>query len=488
MSVIWMTAQKWVTRIGSLLTIIILTRTLAPEDFGLAAAATTLMPLVYVLADIGFSTYIVQADTVEKKTLDTAFWFALACGLVLAGVIVVAAPGLAILLNLPEVVPLLRVMSLSVFMIALGSVPVALLRRRMNFKLLAMMEVSSALVAQVVAIVLAFLGAGAWALVLQIMVTQAVSTVWVWIAARWRPGVAFSRDEFKVMGAFGIHVAGGALTGVARAWAETAIVVAGLGVREMGYLNIAQRLVQTAQDLTISAIVPVSMVAFSKVRDPERLRPSYLRAASIAHAVVTPLMIAIAVTSPVLIPFLFGADKAPSAGIAPALAIIVLINVGWGLDQGLHLGMGRPGRWLILVLASYSVSVALLATSVQYGLMALLGMWIITSCIEAITRWIVNSRLIGATPWQMAVPLLGVAGPAVVSAAVGLGLMRLLAGGHSFVVLAITGTVVVLVYLVALRLLRSQTFTDTIRALPGRLSRMLEWSLPKRARARRVAN
>lgn len=482
-SVLWMTAQKWVSRIGGLVAVIVLTRTLPAEDFGLAAAATTLLPLLFVLSDLGFSSFLVQAKEVGPKTLSTAFWFSLLTGAVLAGAVAGGAPLVGAVLGLPEVVPLLQAMAVSVLMIAGSSVPMSLLRRRMAFRSLAVMEVSGGVLAQVVAITVALLDGGVWALVLQTMVAQVVATIWVWIGARWRPSAQFSRTEFKSMASFGLRVLGSELVIVTRAWAETAIIVAGIGVREMGYLNIAQRLVQTAQDLSASALMPVSMVAFSKVRDdPERLRSSYLRASSISHAVVTPLMVVVAVTAPVLIPFLFGADKTESASIAPALAVVALINMGWAIDQGLHLGTGRPGRWLVLITVASTITVGLQAISVWYGLAVLLLAWIGGASLEAVIRWFATSPLVGAPPWRMAIPLLGVALPAAIAAGVGVGSMTLLRGAPDLVTLVVTGVAVVASYLLALRLLRPGTIVDTVGMLPRRLSRRLQWALPKQSR------
>lgn len=479
-SILWMTGMKWVTRIGALVGMVVLTRTLTPEDFGLAAAATTLMPLMYVLADVGFSTYIIQAEKTERRTLNTAFWFSLASGLLLAGGVAVAAPLIALVLKQPAVEHLVQGMAVSVLLIATASVPTALMRRRMAFRSLALSEILGSLLAQVAAIVSALMGAGAWALVLQVLVSQVVGTIWVWIAARWRPTSGFSVREFVVMGKFGLHVMGSDVVMVARAWAETAIVVSGLGVREMGMLNIAQRLIQAAQDLSVSALMPVSMVAFSQVRDdPARLRSSYLKASSIAHAVITPLMVYVAVSAPVLIPFLFGPGKIDSAMVAPAVAAWALLNTGWAIDQGLYIGVGRPGRWFALIATAYCISVAILASSVQFGLMTLVTIWAGTAALEAVIRWLSVWSLIGIPPWRAALPLLGVLGPSAVAAGVGWGTLRLLAGTPDFLQLVCSGIVLVAGYLVALRFLRRQTFVDTISVLPQRISRLVRWTLPK---------
>lgn len=483
-SVIWMTAQKWVTRIGGLVAIVLLTRTLTPEEFGLAAAATTLLPLIYILSDVGFSSYIAQAESVGKRTLSTAFWFSLGCGLVLAAITIVGAPILGDFLQLPEVVPLIRVMTISVLLIAVASVPTALMRRRMDFRRLAFIEVSGSLVAQIVAVSAALMGAGAWALVLQVIVSQVIVTAWVWLSARWKPALAFSRGDFRIMAFFGLPVVGTGLASVMRDWAITAIIISGLGVREMGYIAIAQRLVMTAQDLTISALLPVTMVAFSKVRgSPDRIRSAYLRASSVSYAVVTPLMVIVAVTATVLVPFLFGSDKSPSAAVTPALAAIVFLNVGFAIDEGLHVGLGKPGRWFALISISFSTAIAVLAYSVQFGLEILMLVWVATACAQAFSRWLVVGPLINASPWRVAMPMVGLVGPIATSTGVGLIVMHVLQGLPDLLVLSCTGFVVPICYVASLRAFRPTTFADIIEVLPTRISILLRWALPREGRA-----
>lgn len=482
-SVVWMTVQRWVTRLGGLVTLIILTRLLAPEDFGKAAAATTLIPILFVLSDVGFSTFIVQTPKLGRRTLTTAFWFSLSCGFVLAGAVAALAPAIAHLLGEPDVAPLIQVMALSVVLVAFSSVSIALMRRRMAFRALAGIEVTASFVAQIVAIIVAFAGAGAWALVLQVLASQVIYTVSVCIVARWWPRWGFSWPEFAVMAKFGLPVVGSGLVGMARSWLETVIIISGLGVREMGFIFIAQRLVLTAQELSVSALLPVATSAFSRVRgDAARLKSAYLRASAIAYAAVTPLLVFVAVSAHELIPFLFGDANALSAAVTPALVAIVLVNVSWAIDQGLYLGTGRPSRWFALVAFCSVGALAALAISVQFGLTALLATWVAVAVAETVVRWFVVRPVVKAPLAAIVSPLLGVLFPAATAAAVGWGLMRVLGGQLPLVQLALTGLGVLTVYLAVTRFVRPLTFTDTVTMLPARLGDLLRWSLPASAR------
>ncbi len=475
-SVLWMTAQKWVTRVGGLATMIILTRILSPEDFGLVAAVSTLLPLVYVLADVGFSTYIVQADRVRQHTLSTAFWFSLLTGLGLTLLFYLLAYPISLVLNLPAVTSILQVMAISMLLIAVGSVPLALMRRRMQFRSLALAEFVGYITAQAAAVASALAGGGAWALVLQLLVAQVVSTVWVWIAARWRPSWEFSKVDFQAMRGFGVNVVAIGLTSVARSWAEGALVVVGLGVRQMGFLNIASRLVSTAQDLSASALLPVSMVAFARVGDNiERLRSAYLRASAVSHAAVSPLMVFMGVTAPVLIPFMFGPDQLESASVTPALVLTSFCYLGHSIDQGLHLGLGRPKRWFVFVITSYAFAVGVTVFCVRFGLLALVWAWAGSAIVQTIARAMVVAPLVATSTWRVLQPIVGVTLPALFSGLAAFGVMTVMATLPAVLILITSGLALGLVYLVATRLLRPRTFSDTLQMLPKRVSRPISW-------------
>lgn len=464
-----MTAQKWVSRAGGLITTAILARLLMPEDFGLVAIAWTVVTLTYVLSDMGLATYIIQAEKIGRQTLSTAFWVSLIVGFSLGGLVLALAPVLASALKTPAAMPILQVMAGLIVIIAASSVPLALLRRRMAFRRLAMQEVVGAMIAQVVAIAAAFGGLGVWALVLQLLVAQLIASTLVWIAARWHPSLEFSRTEFSVMAGFGMRVVANGLVAISRAWAETGIIAAGLGVRELGYFTIAQRLVQTASDLSGSALFPVSTVAFARTNSsPDRLRAAHARATSVSQAVVTPLMVGIAVSAGLLVPFLFGSEWSLSALVAQPLAIAATLAFGVSIDHGLHNGVGKPGRWVWFSAAILAVSVAAMLVAVPHGAVAVALAFVITAILETIGRWVMVARLLDQSVVRTAIPSLSVAPSAVVSALAGFGMLVALGSAPVLVTLASTAVAVVGVHVAMTRIVTPAVWTDLISLLPRR--------------------
>jgi O-antigen/teichoic acid export membrane protein len=402
-SVAWMTLQTWLSRLGGFVTVAILARLLTPADFGLVAIASTVLPLVYLLADMGLTTYLVQADRLDARTTATAFWFSAAAGLVLSAALVLLAPAIAALFGTAAAAPVIAWTAPAVLIVSLSATPVALLRRGMRFRALSMQTAVAAIIGQILALVLAFGGAGVWALVAQLLAMQLVCLVLAWASARWRPSFAISAADIRRMFGFGSKVVTVDLLAIGRLWIENAVITRMLGVAALGAYGVAQRLVQTARDLTGSAITPVTTVAFAKVRDePERLLGGYRRAVGLAYGVVAPGLAVLFVGAPLVVPLLLGPQWQASIEPVRALALAGLFALGASLDHGLLYGMGRPGAWLGYAAVVEVATLAATLLLVPRGIAAIAWGFAAVAAAALCGRWFLTGRVLRTGWWRIA--------------------------------------------------------------------------------------
>jgi O-antigen/teichoic acid export membrane protein len=426
------------------------------------------IPMVYLLSDLGFSTYLLQSDDVDQRTLSTAFWTSVTAGVVLSGALVALAPLLADAFRLPELAQVLRAMVIAIVPTVLAGVPLAMLRRAMAFRVVAIQALVAALLAQATAVAIALSGGGVWALVGQLAVAQWVIAILAWRSARWLPSLSLSVSLFRHMAIFGIRVSGVDFVAISRVWAESWIITVTLGPAAMGLFNIAQRLVQVAQELTAASLVPVSTVVFAKVRESQdRLRGTYVKALGVAYAVVSPLMILIVVTAPVMVPTLFGEKWRASVPPTQALALAGIITLGAMLDHGLFYGLGRPGSWLRYSIVVDTATVATTAIAVRWDLRGVAIGFVIVAVLATVARWVLVARLLGLPPRVVARPFFTILGPTAITVVLGGLLFRSLSGSHApWVVLVVAGGATVIVYLVLLRLLAQKVIRDALGILP----------------------
>jgi O-antigen/teichoic acid export membrane protein len=466
--IVWLTAAKWVVRVSGLLTLALLTRLVGTYAIGTLAAAMAIIPMIYLLADLGFTTYLLQADDVDQEQLSTAFWASAAAGAVLSVLLVVLAPVLASAFDSPDLERVLPVLVLAVVATVAAAVPLALLKRAMAFRTVAVQSLVASLLAQVVAILVAVSGGGVWALIVQVIVTQAVIAVLAWRYARWSPSLLLSRGLFWRMATFGIRVSAVDLVATVRIFAEAWIIAAALGPVFLGVLLIAQRVVQTAQDLTAASLVPVATVLFARVRETTaRLRTTYVKALGASYAVVSPLMVLIVVTAPLVMPVAFVKDGTDAVLPVQALAVAGILVLGAMLDHGVFYGIGRPGTWLSYAVVVDAVTVATTAFAVHWKLPGVAIGFVVVAFLATVARWLLVSRVLGMPASTVARPFGTILVPTAVTTVAGLLLLRVLEPlGWPLVCAAVITVATLVLYVVLVRLLAARILRDVVRVAP----------------------
>ncbi|MGW5360173.1 lipopolysaccharide biosynthesis protein [Actinopolymorpha pittospori] len=394
--VLWTIAQKCGVRVTGLVTLVILARQVGVADFGVVAAAAIYVQSLNVIADLGFASYIVQAERVDRRMLSTAVWFSGFVGVALAGLTVIAAPFLGHALGVQHFGPVLQGLAPAIVFTALAGTPMALLRRRLAFRSLAVPQVVSALSAQAIALALALTGAGVWALVAQYVMSAAVTCLGVWVVARWRPSLQFSPSVARTMASYGVRVIGSDLVGVLRGWIENVIILSVVGVAGVGYWNIAMRLISLVTDTAASTMVSVSSTVFAQIKNErQRVASAYLRACGVTLTAIAPLLTLLAAVSPVVIPLLYGAKWEHSIVLSQVYALAMVFVVHATLSRGLFLGIGRPGIWLVYGIAVDALNLVGTALAAPYGMTAVAIAYLGVVMLAAVTRVLLVARVLG---------------------------------------------------------------------------------------------
>ena len=230
---------------------LVLARLLSPAEIGIYSVGAGVIMIAHTLRDFGTSTYIIQERALTPDRLRTAFTLTVGVAWLLALVLFVAAPPLALFYNEPSVALVLRVLALNFVLIPFGSISGALLRRDMRFAVLMHITVAGTLVQSASAIVFASLGFGfislAWSAVLGTATTvignwiaeSKAFLMWPSLSERHRV-LAFSlRSSVSSIAAEAGHAAPDIVLGRTIGMEGT-----GLFSRALGYVQIFERIIQ----------------------------------------------------------------------------------------------------------------------------------------------------------------------------------------------------------------------------------------------------
>lgn len=468
--VFWSAAQKWSVRLSTLVSFILLSNLLTPAEFGIVALAMVFITILSVITDAGFSLYLVHVERLTRTTTSTAFYIAMALGLVCGGALSLAAWPLSRALDADQLRQVLPVLAVSVVLAGLSSVPAALLSREMQFRAIAVRQVSSTLVSVVVAVALAFAGAGVWALVAQTVVRSLVSAVVLARLTPFRPSLAFSRHEAWAMTVFGTRTMLVRLLVQFRDQGEALIIGAVVSTASLGLWSVAGRLVAVVSDLFGSLFNSVATPVFARMQDDRaRLARTLGRSQAAAALVMVPAMVALALSSHVLVPMVSGPQWEPATRVAAILAVYNLVLTLSGFDRSVLQATGKVGVDLALTLVMTTIHVGLVLFFASRGLEALAFALVVEALVYAPVRPLVLHRLLGV-PWRTYAQTVRIALAGVVSA-VAVQSVILALDLDGFRLLACVGLLGAASYTVLVWLLARSTVREVIGSLRDALRR-----------------
>lgn len=202
-SLIWKLFEKGSYQIILFIVTIVLARLLSPNEYGTITLVMVLINLATVFVEGGLNTALIQKKDCSQEDYSTIFYFSLLISCFIYIFLFFTSPYIARFYLKPELISIIRILSIVLFFNAVNSVQRAYLMRNLLFKKLFISSIISVTFSAVVGIVMALKDYGVWSLVAQQITASFLSTVVMWYTVHWRPIPVFSRDSFKTLIDFG---------------------------------------------------------------------------------------------------------------------------------------------------------------------------------------------------------------------------------------------------------------------------------------------
>ena len=182
----WKLIERFSVQIVRFVLQIVLARILDPEHYGSLALLLVFTTLANVFIQKGFSSSLIQDKDVSEEDYSSVFWVTLGIAGIAYVVVWLLAPLVDVIYGQPELIRPLRILALLLFPGALNSVYQSKLSREMNFRKVFFTNVGGVLVAGAISIVLAYMGWGLWALVIQSVLSTAITCMLLCLVSNWK--------------------------------------------------------------------------------------------------------------------------------------------------------------------------------------------------------------------------------------------------------------------------------------------------------------
>ncbi|MBA7617844.1 Teichuronic acid biosynthesis protein TuaB [subsurface metagenome] len=313
----------------------ILARLLTPNDFGLLAMVVVFTNFVMIFRDFGLTAALIQRKEIIEEHLSSCFWINILVGFLLTLVFVVLAPFISRFYSKVGLNRIIMILASTFFISSFGIVQGALFTKKMNFKPLAIIEISAVTISGAIAIVLAFSGFGVWSLVWQQIVSNLVRVFFLWIFSSWKPKFVFRWYRAKELLGFGLNLTGFNFVNYFNRNLDNLLIGRFLGSAPLGFYNLAYRLLLFPLNNISSVIGIVMFPGLSMIQDDKnKVCYIYIKATRYIAVITFPLMMGILVVAPQFIIVIFGLQWERSIFLVQILALVGLwqsigSTVGW---------------------------------------------------------------------------------------------------------------------------------------------------------------
>lgn len=299
---IWRFLERCGAQGVTLVVSIILARILDPSEYGTIALITVFITILQVFVDSGMGNALIQKKEADDLDFSSVFWFNLIMCICLYLLMYFCAPLIAGFYKMPELTPIIRVLSLILIISGVKNVQQAYVCRNMLFKKFFFSTLGGTIGAALVGITMAYCGFGIWALVAQMLFNSFVDTVILWVTVKWRPIWAFSKERLKVLFSYGWKLLVSALIDTIYKEVRQLIIGKIYTKEDLAFYNQGQRFPKLIITNINSSIDSVLLPVMSNAQDDTTAIKQMTRRSIITSTyLIMPLMVGLAVCAKPLV-------------------------------------------------------------------------------------------------------------------------------------------------------------------------------------------
>ena len=345
---------------------LVITRFVAPAEYGEVTVAAVLVMTANQISTMGFGQFLIAKPEAPRSVAFHATALHVGFGLFAAAVLLAIGGRFGPALDAPGMTRFLPGLVLSGFVDRIAYVPERILVRDLRFRALSAARTAAELTYSIVCVGLAAAGWGGMALVLG-NIARSLLRVGCFVFGvelrAWLEPCRVSIRTVRELFAFGIPVSLGAFFAFAARRGDNLLVSRFFGPGPTGMYNLAYNLADVPAIQVGEQIGDVLLPSFARM-DPAHRPDALVRSMTLLALVVFPLAVGLGAVAPTLVATIFDARWRP---IAPMLVLLSALSVarpvGWMVESYLQ---ARQRPQLIFWLEGFKVF-ALVVFIVTFG-------------------------------------------------------------------------------------------------------------------------
>lgn len=375
---------------------IVLARLLDPELFGTVALITVFTAILQVFIDSGFGSALIQKKDSDDLDFSTVFFFNMGICILLYIAMFFLAPTIASFYNNRQLTSLVRVASLTLIISGIKGIQQTYVSKYMLFKKFFWATLGGTIGAAAIGIVMACMGFGVWALVVQNLFNQVVDTVILWFTVKWRPKKKFSFYRLRGLLGFGWKIMISSLLETTYTELRQLIIGRLYSSSDLAYYNRGRQfpvLIVTNINTSIGSIL---FPTLSQEQDNiQRVKAITRRAIKTSTYFIMPMMAGVAACATPLVRFVLSEKWLPSVFYIRIFCLIYAFYPIHTANLSAMKAIGRSDIFLRLEVIKKLIGVCSILISMWISVRAIAWSMLIVSFLNQMINAFPNKKLLG---------------------------------------------------------------------------------------------
>lgn len=366
---VWLAIERGGLQFLNLITSAILARSIGPAAFGIMGMSGFFTGLSRRLVHLGFGSALIRRQEVRPDHLSTLFVLTMAINTTICLGLVALSPFAGRYFENPLVGEVLRWMSLVFVLRAIGAVPSAILRRRLDFQSNAYATFIDAIVKLAISVPLAWSGYGVWALVYGELGGSLADKLYLAWRARWIAGWRVTRAALKDLFVFGINMSLRSLIGYVSEHIDNLVVGKSLGLAALGFYEKSFNLMRLPVAELSARLGVVLFPALARIQqEPGRFRAAFRKSILGMALVGFPLFATLTVLGAPVILVLYGPQWVPAILPFQILCVSGPIRMSTQLSTSAIDACGKLGQDVQRRIVGLLFMVPAVLVGIQWGI------------------------------------------------------------------------------------------------------------------------
>ncbi len=263
----WLGIASIISQVLDAISLLIVMMFVGKADLGLATLAVSFSKCLEAFNGLGVGKALVQDGQLTSNETDSLFWLTVIVGIVMSLIMIPIAWAGSIFYNDEALFVLVLFCLIKVFTGGIAEVPKKLIERRLQYSKSTLIIVVSTFSSSIAKILLAILGAGAWALVGAHVLYGLAYVVMAFILSHYWPRIHFKLEECRRFVQFGIRYCCSNLIETLNKNIHYFIVGKFFGESILGVYRVGYELAMTPALALLNVVNESSYAVFAKVKE-----------------------------------------------------------------------------------------------------------------------------------------------------------------------------------------------------------------------------